>query len=455
LPAQYHNNNPALFRIDQNSLIQFTAVKNSAIWRQREEAWSTHRLKSDQTVDGSLLLDLPGLFRLHNGTIQVEAQAQQGIFRWLENFPVVSVCAPVVPEDHISSSTNWVPVTSVLETGRLSIHPLPWGYHPRQHLRGLRKVRALFRELIPKHQYLHFSNLGWFGAWGRIGAEEARRLSRPYAVWLDWVIHEMPIRREGNLLKRTWQRTYFELAKRGSLHDIKRAGLGLFHGSTVYQSYAPYSSLPKIVHDVHLDEEDILREEALEARLNSVRDRVSILYVGRVHEMKGPRQWLDTVEQVIRTASPGQPRVEAKWYGDGPAIEELRDLVNRRGLSDCISFPGNVSARSEILDIFRAADLFVFCHLTPESPRCLIEALMCGLPILGFESAYANALTSPYGGGATVPMGDVGALAEIVKKYVSDKDARNNLSRAGLHSGKQFSEQSVFRRRSELIKQFL
>jgi colanic acid/amylovoran biosynthesis glycosyltransferase len=406
-------------------------------------------------VDGSLLLDLPALFRLHKGAIQVEAQAQRGIFRWLENFPTVTVCAPVVPEDQISSSTNWVPVTSLLETGKLSIHPLPWGYHPRQHLREARKIRALFRELIPKHQYLHFSNLGWFGAWGRIGAEEARRLRRPYAVWMDWVFHEMPVRHEGNLLKRTWQRVDFELAKWGSLHDIKRAGLGLFHGLTVYQSYAPYSSLPKVVHDIHLDEDDILREEALEARLNSVRDRVSILYVGRVHEMKGPRQWLDTVEKVIRTASAGQPRVEAKWYGDGPAIEELRDLVSKRGLSDWISFPGNVSARSEVLDILRAADLFVFCHVTPESPRCLIEALMCGLPILGFESAYANALTSTYGGGATVPIGDVGALAEVVKKHVSDNEARKNLSRAALHSGQQFSEQSVFRRRSELIKQFL
>jgi glycosyltransferase involved in cell wall biosynthesis len=210
-----------------------------------------------------------------------------------------------------------------------------------------------------------------------------------------------------------------------------------------------------VVHDIHLGEDDILREDALESRLDSATDRISILYVGRVHETKGPRQWLDTVEKVIRTASPGQPHVEAKWYGDGPMIEELRHLVSKRGLWDWVSFPGNVSVRSEVLNIFRAADLFVFCHLAPESPRCLIEALMCGLPILGFESAYANALTSAHGGGATVPIGDADALAEIVKKYVSDKRARNNLSRAALHSGKQFSEQSVFRHRSELIKQFL
>jgi glycosyltransferase involved in cell wall biosynthesis len=416
---------------------------------------STQPLQTDQTIDGSLLLDLPVPFHLHKGRLHVEAQAQRGISRWLENFTTVSVCAPVAPEEHALTSMNWVPVTSLMETGRLAIHPLPWGYHPRRHLQEVGKVRALFRELIPKHQYLHFSNLGWFGAWGRIGAKEARRVNRPYAVWLDWVMHEMPIEREGTLVRRTWHHLERELVKWGSLHDIKRAGLGLFHGLTVYQSYAPYSSLPKVVHDIHLDEDDILPDEALEARLNSDTDCVSILYVGRVHQTKGPRPWLDTVEKVIRAASPGQPRVQAKWYGDGPMLEELRELVNKRGLSAWISFPGKVTARNEVLDIFRAADLFVFCHLAPESPRCLIEALMCGLPILGFESAYASALTSAYGGGATVPIGNAGALAEIVNKYVRDKDARNKLSRAALHSGKQFSEQSVFRHRSELIKQYL
>ena len=116
----------------------------------------------------------------------------------------------------------------------------------------MREVRALFRKLIPKHQYLVFADLGWFGAWGRIGAEEARTMSKTYAVWLDWVIHEMPIERESSLLKRIWYRVVFELTKWSTLRDIKGAGLGLFNGSTVYQAYAPYSSVPKVVHDIHL-----------------------------------------------------------------------------------------------------------------------------------------------------------------------------------------------------------
>ena len=395
------------------------------------------------------------VFRLHEGVLQVEAQAQQGLLRWLENFPRISVCAPVAPAEHVPPGWDWVPTGPLLETRGLTIHPLPWSYHPRQHLKTVGKVRQLYRQLIPNHQYLQFSNLGWFGAWGRIGAEEARRIGRPYCVWLDWVVHEVPMKRGGNPIKRIWRRVDIELMKWGSLRDVKRAGLGLFHGLTVYQSYAPYSPVPKIVHDVHLGEADIVKDHALEARLTGDKDRVSILYVGRVHEMKGPRQWLDAVERVIRTANGHLPRVEAKWFGDGPMIEEMRALVRQRGLAASVAFPGNIFVRSAVLEAFQAADLFVFCHLTPESPRCLIEALMSGLPILGFESAYVSDLTSPYGGSATVPIGDVAALAELVKTFVKDGDARGRLSRAALRSGRQFSEESVFRHRSELIKEFL
>lgn len=408
-----------------------------------------------QQLENSLLLDLPVVFRLRESVLQVESQAQQGLLRWLENFTTISVCSPVAPEEHVQPSWDWVPAASLLDTGRLAIYPLPWGYHPRQHLKEVGEVRALFRKLIPAHQHLQFSNLGWFGAWGRIGAEEAHRIGKPYSVWLDWVIHEMPAKREGDALRRIWHRVDHQLVKWGSLRDVRRAGLGLFHGMTVYQSYAPYSAVPRVVHDIHLNEGDILPDVALEARLKRDKDRISILYVGRVHEMKGPRQWLDTVEKVIRTARAGQMPLEATWFGDGPLIEELRALVIQRGLSAWISFPGNVTDRRKILDAYRAADLFVFCHLTPESPRCLIEALMSGLPILGFESAYASDLTSAYGGGVTVPLGDADALAELVKAFINDRDRRLDASRAALKSGKQFSEESVFRHRSELIKEYL
>jgi glycosyltransferase involved in cell wall biosynthesis len=170
--------------------------------------------------------------------------------------------------------------------------------------------------------------------------------------------------------------------------------------------------------------------------------------------MKGPREWLDTMERVLAQTR-GRLDVRAEWVGDGPLLTELRAAVRARNLADRISFPGAEMDRKKILDIFRGADLFAFCHLTPESPRCLIEALMSGLPIVGFESAYAADLLDGSQGGNLVPVSDTAALAAAVVACLDDRAVLQRMARAARQCGTRFSDVKVFRHRSDLIKEFL
>src|SRR6185503_14985780 len=52
----------------------------------------------------SLLLDLPVPFRRIDGVLHVEAQAHNGIQRWLDNFERVTVCAPCIPDALVDPS---------------------------------------------------------------------------------------------------------------------------------------------------------------------------------------------------------------------------------------------------------------------------------------------------------------------------------------------------------------
>lgn len=410
-------------------------------------------MSKDEVGDGSLLLEIPVPFRVQHGVILAESQAYQGLGGWLDNFARVTVCAPVVPEHLVDSTMSWTPVAELVERRGLTVHLLPWGYHPRAHFRLIAAVRTQFRALIPKHQHLCFANLGVFGAWGSVAAQEAFKLDRAYSIWLDWVLHEMPMPTQSNALKKLWQKVSLALLKRAVFRDIRRAAVGLFNGSSVYQAYSPICRVPKLVHDIHLREQDIIPEAQLDARLARVPTTVNVLYVGRVHEMKGPVYWLDCLEKVITSKTLGNIEVSATWLGDGPLLEEMRRLVRERGLEKWITFPGSQADRNIVVSIYRQADLFVFCHVTPESPRNLVEALMSGLPILGFDSAYARDLIRR-GGGVTAPMKDSGALAEVVATYAKDAAARHELSRAALAAGKEFSEEVVFNRRSSYIKEF-
>ena len=401
---------------------------------------------------GSLLLDLPVPFRRIGGVLHVDVPADAGILGWLDNFERVTVCAPCVPEALVDPTASWVPAEELLRRGGLALHALPWGYHPRDHLRHRAGVRDLYRGLVASHDFLCFANLGWAGAWGTIAADEASRTGRPYAVWLDWVLHEMRPAAAGGIGKRCVGAIRDELEKRSSLRAVRRAALGLFHGRTVHDAYAPISRNPHVVHNVHLGRQDLIAPAALAARLERPVARVRIGYVGRAHERKGPLQWIAAME---RLAQRHAGEFEATWLGDGPLLEECRREVARRGLAGVVFFPGAERDRAKVLEFFRSLDLFAFCHLTQESPRCLIEGLMSGVPLVGYDSAYARDLVDGTGGGEFVPVGDVEALACRLADLTRDGAARRAAAMRAVASGGRFSVDAVFAHRSDLIRRHL
>lgn len=417
---------------------------------------STHNHDAGTTSrDSSLLLDVGVPFRLRGGELLLEAQAHHGVQRWLDNFERVTLCAPVVPEALVDPSVQWAPAESITRGGRLAVAPLPWGYDVRGHMKHVSAVRGKLRALIPQHRRLCFANIGWLGAWGRIGAEEAFASQRPFAVWLDWVLQDMPLRAERNPVKRAWRKAERAVLKRLVLRDIRRASVGLFNGKTVYDAYAHVSRNPQIVHDIHLTEADIIPERQLEARLSRMEGPLRIIYVGRVHEMKGPRHWLDAMATAIREYR-GPRKVTATWIGDGPLIAEMRAAVQARNLSEHLSFPGLERDRARLVASLRDADLFSFCHLTPESPRCLIEALMSGLPTVGFSSAYAQGLLGSHAeGGLFVPVGDSAALGRELARCLADPASLRRMSQVAYAAGRQYSDVRVFKHRSDLIKEYV
>lgn len=401
-----------------------------------------------------LLLELPVPFRREGAGLFVERQALNGLWRWSEHFEPITVCAPVVESSTDEGSVEFVDPKSLLRDRRIKFEPLPLGYHPRDHLRHARTVARRFEALVPAHRYLCFSNIGGLGAWGNVAARVARRLDRPYALWFDWVVHDMP-GRPGNArqaLKAIFDRAY---TTHHTFRAIRGAALGLFHGQTVYDAYAPSAKVSALVHDVHVPAEDAIGAHALTEKAASilVRRDVRIGYVGRCHPMKAPLQWLTAVESAI--ALLGRDRVTATWLGDGPELEALRTAVATRGLEDCVSAPGFVGDRQALLAFMSEMDVFVFCHVSPESPRCLIESLMRGTPIVGYASAYAQQLVEQHGGGTFVEIGEAEALGAAVARLADERRELAALTTAAATSGTLYNDAAVFAHRSELIKAHL
>jgi glycosyltransferase involved in cell wall biosynthesis len=241
--------------------------------------------------------------------------------------------------------------------------------------------------------------------------------------------------------------------KRYQRYLIRQSKLGLFQGQDCYAAYSPFCKQPYCVYDVHTKKSDQIDESSINLKIESLLNGGSLLicYVGRAAEMKGPLDWLQTVHQIYKAGIDFQ----ATWVGQGPLLKEMQSLVQELGIADRVHLVGFVSDRSKILQIMREHHIFLFCHKTPESPRCLVESLVSGCPIVGYSSSYPEGLVSENGGGLFVPMNNWQQLADLVIKLNSDRGKLSELIREAALSGKLFDEETVFRDRSDLIKKYL
>ena len=412
--------------------------------------------KRDVRGSEGLLLDVGVPFMQGADGLLVEAQALNGIRLWATHFGHVTVCAPIlIPDDAFNATSVYVEPADLLATGRVSLEAFPWGYHVLDHFRYRAEVRKRYEALVAQHRYLCFTNIGSFGAWGSFGVEAAISQGRPFAIWLDLVVHEWVKSDRGASSDSIRSKIKSILAKRATDLAVEHCSLGLFHGKTVYDAYAPFCRQPELVHDIHISPQDEISDEMISARLTARKAGgiFRVGYLGRAHPMKAPLQWLEAIAIVAESIGPA--RLQATWLGDGPLLEPARERVRELGLESVVQFRGFVADRGEILDFLRAQDVFAFCHVTPESPRCLIEALISGLPIVGYDSSYARELVEGRGGAMLSAVGDPAALAANLIGLVEKPVALERLTWKAASNRGIYNDEAVFRHRSELIHQYL
>lgn len=403
-----------------------------------------------QAQDPRLLIYAPvPLFRAE-GQIYLEDQARVGLRLWADNFAKVAAMMPVIDAPPPAGWSAYTPE----DISRVTLHPLPAAYTPLSFARHYSATLKDIAALIEGADVLSFAIGGLFGDWGAVACFAAHRKGRKFAVWTDRVESEVTRLTAQTGALKTRLRKRLTAGPMWALEKavIQRADLGLFHGRETYETYAPFSRNPHVVHDIMLDR-SVQIDDPQFARKQAATETglLEIVYAGRADTMKGPMEWLGVLWQ-LRDA---QVDFRATWLGDGPMLGEMRVEVSKAGLDDCVSLPGFVQDRAVLMDTLRRAHLFLFCHKTPESPRCLIEALMSGAPIIGYDGAYPRELTEIHGGGRFVPRGDVSALSKVVIALAGARVELVGLQKQARQDGQLFDQDSVFQHRSEILKNVL
>jgi glycosyltransferase involved in cell wall biosynthesis len=138
--------------------------------------------------------------------------------------------------------------------------------------------------------------------------------------------------------------------------------------------------------------------------------------------------------------------------GDGSLLADMRTKIDKLGIGESVTLTGFVMDPNLVLQKMKDSDIFLYCHKTQESARCLGEALACGCPLIGYASAYPVELVGQHGGGQFAGLGDWGDLAEKIQYLDRNREKLSKLINDASVSGSIFDREARLRDRIDLIK---
>ena len=108
-------------------------------------------------------------------------------------------------------------------------------------------------------------------------------------------------------------------------------------------------------------------------------------------------------------------------------------------------FVGNLDRQRDLLDCYRAGDVFVFASPTETQGLVLIEAMALGVPIV--STAVMGTATVLHGAGsARISAEDVGEFANHVAALLRSPTERQRLAQAGPHDARAWSAPELMNR---------
>jgi glycosyltransferase involved in cell wall biosynthesis len=119
--------------------------------------------------------------------------------------------------------------------------------------------------------------------------------------------------------------------------------------------------------------------------------------------------------------------VELWLVGDGELRETVQHQVSAMGVENRVRFLG---VRSDIPDLLRAADVFVFPSRWEGNPLSVMEAMAAGLPVVATAVGGVPELVEDGVSGILVPNEDLEGLTTAMQRMAQNPDLREQMGRA-------------------------
>ncbi len=308
--------------------------------------------------------------------------------------------------------------------------------------RGRGKGIGFPRPPFPVHRIagggLEYALLGacWLAAYGRrfsilhahqalspaLAAVLAKRLRPRYRVvvkvacsgaWSDFrLAQDRPFYRTRMTLLHAVDR--FVVLNRESIAELQAVGLG----------GVPAVLAPNGVDARRFTPAGSVERANIRASLGIPEDAPVALFVGRLERRKGLDILLAAWADLLRRGSTARLLIA----GPGEVAAWARE-AHEDGVEERVTFLG---PRKDVVDLYQAADLFIFPSRAEGCPNAVLEAMASGLPVVATDVAGNREVVGEDGkAGWLVPAEDPAALAEAVATLLSSPALRREVSAAG------------------------
>lgn len=183
-------------------------------------------------------------------------------------------------------------------------------------------------------------------------------------------------------------------------------------------------------------------------------DHFTVAFLGRLVPEKGLTTLIDAVEQLNRSRGPESIRL--RIIGDGPYRSEIMRYADKLG--NTAQFAAALPPVQVAQQLHQIDALVLPSRTTPiwkeQFGRVLIEAMACGVPVVGSDS---GAIPEVIGeAGLIFPEGEAAALADCLRRLIASPDLRTELTQRGLARVQaHFTQERIAQQTLEFYQQVL
>lgn len=229
-----------------------------------------------------------------------------------------------------------------------------------------------------------------------------------------------------------------------SFYDITRFSINMSDGVTAVSNYLAKETVEvfkvtnpiRVVHNFFDTVRFKPKIDQCQRAEFAFENEMLIAHVSNFRPVKRALDVIDIFERI-------QAEMPARLLliGEGPDTVLVRRQINKRGLQDKVIFLGN---QSRVEAMLPCADLFLLPSEEESFGLAALEAMACGVPVIGTTGTGLVEVVEDYRNGFLLPVGDTVSMARAAIALLRDKDRLAEFKKSAAESAlRRFSSDKI------------